>query len=92
MKLTENGCVKTGCHVFLHEYREWIYGDAFHFNGTLIIRVCARHHDPVMEKVHFNIFRISHWFDQGSTSVEKNSTLVTQNFNWHGYEGEDFKV
>lgn len=85
----ENGCIKTGCHVYSEEYREYLYGDAFHHNGTLIIRVCQRKREPISTGVplHFTVKCITEWWDKSFTSTERNSTLISQDFEYHGYDG-----
>lgn len=86
-ELLEEGCVKTGCHVFLTEYGEWIYGDAFLINKSMIIRCCDIKRQPICDVLHITIPTIAHWWDRNITSVEFNSTLIAKTFTWHGYDG-----
>lgn len=84
-------CVKTGCVVWLEEYNEWAYGDAFEGDDFFIFRLCQRRFDhfPGQTRQHFTVHRIAHWFDDHRTSQEINSTLVAyaQHVENFGYEG-----
>jgi hypothetical protein len=96
-------CIKTGCVVYLQDYGEWIYGDAFSYgspsylaerNGVLLIRVVLRTRN-VTEIAqfgnvrHFTVTRVREWWDEDKTSMQQNSSLISTNGNWqnHGYDG-----
>lgn len=81
-------CIKTGCSAYIQEYGEWVYGDAYEFNGALIIRVCQRTRNPYDNR-HFTVARVDHWFDEDKSSMAHNSTLFAHAGAWvgHGYDG-----
>lgn len=89
-------CIKTGCHIWLEEYREWAYGDAFelaidggpgNLSYVYFFHLCARSHTPIRPVKHFTVGTIDHWFDDSRTSDDHNSTLVSRFVINHGYEG-----
>lgn len=82
-------CVKTGCVVWLEEYSEWAYGDAFEGDDFFIFRLCQRGFKPLANRKHFTIHQIARWWDDHRTSQEVNSTLVAyaQHVENHGYDG-----
>ncbi len=85
-------CIKTGCDVFLMEYGTFVHGDAFETaSGDLVIRACGVDRRPQGSKRHFTIMKIDYWFDQNTTSMERNGTIIVERgmFNNHGYEGID---
>lgn len=83
-------CIKTGCHACIEPYNEWVYGDAFEFNGVLLIRVCERSFKPISGRRHFTVSNVAHWFDDRHTSGDRNSTMVVEPGDWvnNGYDGE----
>lgn len=84
-------CVKTGAVVWLEEYQEWAYGDAFEGDDFFVFRLCQRGFAPVRSRKHFTVHQIAHWWDADRTSTETNSTLIAyaQHVENHGYEGEE---
>lgn len=96
-------CIKTGCHAYLEEYNEFIYGDAFELTvsggpGSLeqvyLFRVCERSHSPINQSMlhpryHFRIHAVEHWFDDQRTSQDINSTLIAISVDNFGYEGKE---
>ena len=81
-------CIKTGAHVRLSCYSEWLYGDVFKTSkGDLVMRVCERRREPLFDVKHFTIMSYDVWFDERKTSGNTNSTLVAEGFIDHGYEG-----
>lgn len=88
-------CIKTGCHTFLLEYGEYIYGDAFYLGpiggtGNYVFRVCERSFLPLQNVLHFTVREIDHWFDYEKTSQERNSTLIARVVDDWGYKGKAF--
>lgn len=93
-------CIKTGCLVYLDQYGEWVYGDAFEFaNQVLVIRAVAvartleeMVNDGYGSKRHFTINEIAEWFDRPSNRSPRKqadvSTIVSVG-GWinHGYQG-----
>lgn len=84
-------CIKTGCLVWLEEYDEWAYGDAYEGDDFFVFRLCERRFTefPGLPRKHFTIHRIAHWFDEQGTSQQNNSTLLAY-AQWvenHGSEG-----
>ena len=81
-------CIKTGAHVRLNSHTEWLYGDVFRTSqGTLLMRVCDRRREPLLDVKHFTFMSYDVWFDENETSSNRNSTLVAEGFIDHGYEG-----
>lgn len=81
-------CVKTGAHVKLLCYGEWLYGDVFKTTkGDFVMRVCQRSHIPLSKTKHFTFHSFDIWFDERRTSGEENSTLFPEGVQDHGYEG-----
>ena len=87
-------CVKTGCVVWLEEYSEWAYGDAFEGEGFFVFRLCQRGYIPVYHYKHFTVHKIAHWWDDQRTSMDVNSTLIAYDLyvDNHGYEGVEIKT
>ncbi len=86
-------CVKTGCVVYLEQYGSWIYGDAFRYDGVLVIRAVYECHVPTDPNIggvrHFTVKSVADWWDERRTSMRQNSTLLALPDCWinHGYEG-----
>jgi len=85
-------CLKTGAHVYLEEYGEWVYGDMHAFtvwefaNGdnavVYVMRVSARQRVPISIIKHFTIHKIdSDWQDQPY------GTIVATSVTNYSYEG-----
>jgi hypothetical protein len=82
-------CAKTGCNAYLHEYGEWVYGDA-HLtqSGHLIIRVAGRsHHGPLngMKHRHYEIYTTEEWWDQNN---QYSTLYVGSGYVFHDYDGK----
>lgn len=73
-------CIKTGCHAYIENYGEHLYGDLYKHNGTYLMRVCHISRDPILTSEVHCLFREGsspmQWFDKDKTSQEQNSTLV----------------
>lgn len=79
-------CTKTGCHAYLAEYGEYVYGDAFEIGGALVLRIVQRSFQgPIIDRVHYSVARVGEWFDKDGHPV---STLIATRFNNHGYDGK----
>lgn len=77
-------CLKTGCHIYLEQYHEYAYGDAFVYGaGVYLFRLVTVDREPVAPTLHFTVYEIADWFDKGRS----NSTLIAVNTRNHGYEG-----
>lgn len=75
-------CIKTGCHAYLHEYGEWIYGDAHQFGNLFVFRVAGRSFTPFSGIYHFTIYTtLASWTDQPY------GTIISDRIQNHGYEG-----
>lgn len=90
--MTMLDCIKTGCHVFLSEYGEYAYGDAFRIANdggyTYVFRLCERSHKPIRtDTLHFIVHRVAHWFDDERTSQSINSTMIAEDVTDNGYHG-----
>ena len=94
-------CIRTGCLVHLTQYGEWAYGDAFEYDGgVLVIRAVAvartleeMINDGYGSKRHFTIHQIADWFDRPSNRSPRKradtSTILSTYAGWvnHGYDG-----
>lgn len=94
-------CIKTGCLVYLEQYGEYVYGDAFEVSSVLVLRIVARYLASDTELVqhgvmrHITVNRISEWWDKELTSQNNVTVLVAPPFGWtnHGYDGvHDFTL
>lgn len=83
-------CIKTGCHAYLEEYDEWLYGDAYEFMNPAgnafpsiyAFRIAEMRLGPRYSIKHFTIHRIlAKWDDKPYGTIL--ATYVTN----HGYEG-----
>ncbi len=77
-------CTKTGCHVYLPEYQEWAYGDAFEYNGVAYFRFVSRERTPICKVKHYTI-TIESEFDKPTDG--NCQTVIASTFVNHGYEG-----
>lgn len=85
-------CIKTGCHVYVDPYGEYVYGDAYDANGVLVLRIAGRTHEPGAfgPNIHFTVHNADHWFDEREKNMQaRNSTMLVMphQFVNHGYEG-----
>lgn len=84
-------CSKTGCHAYLEQYGEWIYGDAFEYENPaglafppfFAFRVAHREiAQPIYPIKHFTIHKVlADWRD------EPYGTILASSVTNHGYEG-----
>jgi hypothetical protein len=78
-------CIKTGSHIYLAQYAEFAYGDAYEGpNGLHVFRIVQRSFEPLRDVRHFTVYQISEWFDKDSGQT---STLIAFDVANHGYEG-----
>lgn len=96
-------CIKTGCVAYIEDFEQWVYGDAHSYGapdsyaekqGVLVIRAVLS-----TEKIselrefgwvrHFTVKRVAEWWDANKTSMNQNSSLISNPGNWinHGYDG-----
>lgn len=90
-------CLKTGCHAYVEQYDQWVYGDAFSSEagscrGLLIIRVAeVSIGKPVSGHAvrHIDVCDVAQWWDQHREKQGTASTLVCEGlWRWHGYDGK----
>tara|TARA_R110000782_G_C14819205_1_gene413795 strand:- start:12860 stop:13132 length:273 start_codon:yes stop_codon:yes gene_type:complete len=83
-------CIKTGCHLFLANYGEFLRGDAFEGEGVLLFRISDRSRKPLDTNLHFTVKHESIWFDKD----DARSTLLAyeRNVRNHGYQGKLIKT
>lgn len=82
-------CTKTGCHAYLAEYQEYVYGDAYEIGGVAVLRVVQRSFEgPIQGRLHYSILTVDEWFDKGREGLPA-STLISANFINHGYDGKE---
>jgi|DEB0MinimDraft_12_1074336.scaffolds.fasta_scaffold07182_6 hypothetical protein len=79
-------CTKTGCHIFISDYDEWAYGDAFEGNGLALFRLVVTDRKPLRDVVHYTVFTCDVWFERDNPE-QPTSTLISANFINHGYKG-----
>jgi hypothetical protein len=80
-------CTKTGCHILIEPYNEYAYGDAFELDGVAYFRLVQRSHSAIFSVLHYTVKHFDVWFDTDKTSQQQCSTLVTDDFENHGYDG-----
>jgi hypothetical protein len=88
-------CIKTGCHVWLDEYDEWAYGDAFQSDEVMgssvfVFRIVSMSFNPIAPKKHFTILKIDHLFRDGTSSktlICPHTTTISETVINHGYDG-----
>lgn len=87
-------CIRTGCQVYLVEYGEYLWCDAFEFGDQFIFRAVSRERQPTNPRLHFTITHISHWFDKDKTNGNQASTIVAHKINsaYHSYEGKPIQL
>lgn len=80
-------CEKTGAHIFLEEYGEYVYGDMHRQGSVLIMRACQVEFDPILPRLHYTVHRVGHfWRD------EPHGTIVIVSATSYGYEGTEIEV
>lgn len=84
-------CTKTGAHIFIEQYGEYCWGDAFEVTaddetGASIayFRIVSRSFVPHLYALHYTVLGIDNWLDKDSPI----STLIATSFINHGYEGK----
>jgi hypothetical protein len=77
-------CTKTGCHVYLECYDEFLYGDAYETGNIACFRIAGRSKDPFQKRIHYRVKDFNHWFDAETNT----SLLITEEFIRYSYEGE----
>lgn len=77
-------CIRTGCHAFLAQYDLYAYGDAHQFGPVLLLRLCQEDFVPIGPVLHFQVATIDDWFNRHGS---ENSTLVSTDFVYLGYDG-----
>lgn len=92
-------CIKTGAHVYLADYGEWIYGDAFLIEGTFILNTnVPPSRKAFRDLVHYSVasnpqqlcFGTDHSADAGIKVLQENGGVLIVPFDQvieHGYEG-----
>lgn len=81
-------CTKTGCHVYLKEYGEYVYGDAHMVGNVLVLRIVQRSFSgPLADRLHYEVGQAEGWFDKNRS--DGSSTLLTTQYIDHGYEGKE---
>lgn len=83
-------CTHTGAHVWIEQYGEFAYGDAFEVESVAYFNIVMRSRSPITTRVkHYTVHEIEHWFGphELDTNVEGKSVLISARFTNHGYEG-----
>lgn len=93
-------CTKTGALIYIEQYGEYAYGDAFEltpkneYNNTYFniayFNIVLRSRSPINGILkHYTVHDIEHWFGPHNldTNIEGKSVLITANFTNHGYNG-----
>lgn len=90
-------CIKTGCHVFLHEYGLWARGDAYAMRVRIdnawdvvhFFRISGTDHRPMQDVMHFSIHEIEHDFDRPTTKppFKQPWTIIARRCHNYGYDG-----
>ena len=87
-------CIKTGCCVFVREYRMFYVGDSFMINGVPVIRINNKSgsREPVRSRLHHTVYKIAEWFDRADKFAT--STLLADHTNFinHGENCEGVPV
>lgn len=91
-------CTKTGALIWVEQYHEWAYGDAFEvetdhetgYNVVAYFNIVLRSRQPINYSVkHYTVHEIEYWFGphELDTNIEGKSVLIAATFTNHGYEG-----
>lgn len=80
-------CMKTGCHAYVTQYGEYIYGDAHEYNGVWLFRIVVHDLTPRSGPIHFTIHEVADWWDRGLHV----SSLIATSITNHGYDGLPFE-
>lgn len=77
LQLEPNGCIKTGFNGYIKPYGMFVHGDLFKYDDIIVARICSREYTmPEGMKIHANFINYHHWFDEDSTSTNRNSTII----------------
>lgn len=91
-------CTRTGAHIYLWQYGEFAYCDAFEVKGNwddtkgsgdvAYFRIVQTSHQPLRPLVHYIVHDVDNWFKDFPTS-----TLITKadGFSNLGYDGRPIK-
>jgi len=69
-------CTKTGCQIYLEEYDEYAWCDAYEFSGIAYFRIAQRSKLPMsraQNEISYIIHRTENHFDKG---IYKTETLI----------------
>lgn len=95
-------CTRTGCQIYIEQYGEYAYGDAFEVEplvsnspdvdvyNVAYFNIVMRSRSPINTPVkHYTVHNIEHWFGphELDTNIEGKSVLISADFTNHGYEG-----
>jgi hypothetical protein len=89
-------CTKTGALIYVEQYGEYAYGDAFEVVGdgadkpVAYFNIVMRSRSPINYAVkHYTVHDIEHWFGPHDldTNIEGRSVLIAADFTNHGYDG-----
>lgn len=82
-------CIKTGAVIWLKEYGEWAYGDAYKEGLIYVFRIVWQGFEPPFNQTrkHFSVPAVNHWFDQGKSTPALPSTLIAMAVTEHGENG-----
>lgn len=91
-------CTKTGAHIYIEQYDEYAYCDAFELEldapgiGAINVAKVAYFRvvevsfgKPLYPNLHYKVWNVADWFDRERTGLV--STLISDNFTNLGYEG-----
>lgn len=77
-------CIKTGAHVYLGEYSEYVYGDVYAIGDCYVVRAVERSYEALGPMLHFTFNRTGRIWKDGSVMTV--CAVQTGNID-HGYEG-----
>lgn len=90
-------CTKTGALIYIEQYNEYAYGDAFEVTGSAednnpvaYFNIVLRSRSPINGILkHYTVHDFDNWFGPHDldTSIEGRSFLISANFTNHGYNG-----
>jgi hypothetical protein len=84
-------CIKTGAHIFLHQYNVFAICDAFEMNGVHLFRIAETSPEPFSPALHFDVWEVVQWFEK-NRSDGGSSTLIASSVLNHGYVGKHVKA
>lgn len=88
-------CTKTGAHIFIEQYDEYAYCDAFEIetgDGTpfhapiCYFRIVEVSRLALRSQLHYTVVNVVDWFDRDALHYAQ--TLISDNCINHGYEGK----